>query len=126
MPMKAQPFIILLLVINLAGLLYFATAQTNSPPAAAVSPLVRARAIELVDSEGQRRALLSVEDNGEAVFRMMDARGTIRVKLGASESGSGLVLLNDATEPGLHALAKSQGTSLTLINKDGQKRVLAP
>jgi hypothetical protein len=124
--MKAQPFIILLLVINLAGLLYFATAQTSSPPAAAVLPLVRARAIELVDSKGQRRALLSVADNGEAVFRMMDAQGTIRVKLGASKSGSGLVLLNDATEPGLHALAKSQGTSLTLINKDGQKRVLAP
>ena len=124
--MKAQPFIILLLVVNLAGLLYVATAQTSPPPAAAVLPVVRARAIELVDSKGQRRALFSVEDNGEAVFRMMDARGTIRVKLGASESGSGLVLLNDATEPGLHALAKSQGTSLTLINKDGKKRVLAP
>jgi hypothetical protein len=124
--MKAQPFIILLLVINLVGLLYFATAQTKSPAAAAVLPLVRARAIELVDSKGQRRALLSAEENGETVFRLIDARGTIRVKLGASETGSGLVLLNDATEVGIHALAKDKETTLTMINKDGRKQVLTP
>jgi len=53
---------------------------------------------------------------------MSDATGTIRVKLGAGEDGSGLVLLNDATNPGLHALAKKNGTSLTLIDKDGRKR----
>jgi hypothetical protein len=89
-------------------------------------PLVRARAIELIDGKGTRRALLSVEENGETVFRLVDAQGTIRVKLGASEEGSGLVLLNDATEPGIHALAKGRGTTLTLINKDGRKRVLSP
>jgi hypothetical protein len=124
--MKNQHLIILLLVINLVGLLYLATAQTTPPAAAGIAPLVRARAIELVDGKGTRRALLSVEENGEAVFRMMDARGTIRVKLGASETGSGLVLLNDATEVGVHALAKDKGTTFTLINKDGRKRVLTP
>jgi hypothetical protein len=50
-------------------------------------------------------ARLSVESNGEAVFRMRDAEGTIRVKLGASKDGSGLVLLDERTEPGLHVLA---------------------
>jgi hypothetical protein len=124
--MKTQHLIILLLIINLAGWLYLAQAQTTPPAAPGIAPLVRARAIELVDGKGTRRVLLSVEDNGEAVFRMMDAQGTIRVKLGASETGSGLVLLNDATEPGLHALAKDKGTTLTLVNKDGRKRVVAP
>jgi hypothetical protein len=123
--MKTHPLIILLLVTNVVGWLYLA-AQTPSPAAAGVTPLVRARAIELVDAKGTRRALLSVEESGETVFRLVDAQGTIRVKLGASESGSGLVLLNDATEPGIHALAKKKGTTLTLINKDGRKRVLAP
>jgi hypothetical protein len=130
--MKTQHLIILLLIINLAGWLYLAigrnlaTAQTNTPASAGIAPLVRARAIELVDSKGTRRALLSAEENGETVLRLIDAKGTIRVKLGASENGSGLVLLNDATEPGIHALAKDKGTTLTLVNKDGRKRVLAP
>jgi hypothetical protein len=124
--MKTQHLIILLLVLNLAGSLYWVSAQTKSAPATAVVPLIRAQTIELVDAKGTRRALLSAEENGETVFRLIDARGTIRVKLGASADGSGLVLLNNATEVGLHALAKDKGTTLTLANKDGRKRVLAP
>jgi hypothetical protein len=52
----------------------------------------------------------------------MDKKGTIRVKMGASEDGSGLVLLDDSTNVGLHALAKKKGTTLTLVDKDGKKR----
>jgi hypothetical protein len=73
------------------------------------------------------RAQLSVEANGEAVFRMRDAKGTIRVKMGASEQGSALVLLNEATEPGVHILAKREGgTSLTLRAENGQQRIFTP
>jgi len=73
------------------------------------------------------RAQLSVEANGEAVFRMRDAKGTIRVKMGASEEGSALVLLNESTEPGVHILAKRDGgTSVTLRSRGGQQQVLTP
>jgi hypothetical protein len=41
----------------------------------------------------------------ELVDRIRDLEGNIRVKLGASQSGSGLVLLNDRTEPGVQVLA---------------------
>ena len=58
---------------------------------------------------------------------MRDAQGTIRVKMGASEGGSALVLLNESTEPGVHILAKRDGgTSLTLRSKVGQQRVFTP
>lgn len=88
--------------------------------------VVRARAIELVDERGQVRASLEIESSGEAVFRMRDAQGAIRVKLGASESGSGLLLLDDRTEPALHLLASGDATTLTLAQEGKEKRVLAP
>lgn len=125
--MKAKQLIIFLVIINLTVLFYLvSTAQTNSNKTLSPSPIIRARAIELVDDRGQSRALLNVEANGETVFRLRDAKGTIRVKMGASMDGSALLLLTDSTNPGIHALAKSDGTTLTLINKDGQKRTIQP
>jgi hypothetical protein len=82
--------------------------------------------IELVDERGRVRANLKVEAEGEAVFRIFDAKGTIRVKVGGSEDGSGLVLLDDRTEPAVHLLAKSAGTTLTLAEKGKEKRVIRP
>jgi len=91
-----------------------------------IASVVRAHAIELVDARGRTRAQLTVEADGEAVFRMRDDGGTVRVKLGASRDGSGLVLLNDRTEPGVHVLAKRAGTSLTLAAAGKEPRVLTP
>lgn len=62
----------------------------------------------------------------EVVFRLLDDRGTIRVKLGANEEGSGLLLANDATEPGIHLLAKAAGSSMKVANKDGRERLIIP
>ena len=42
---------------------------------------------ELVDDSGQVRANLKVETGDEVVFRLRDAKGTVRFKLGASEDG---------------------------------------
>lgn len=43
--------------------------------------------------------------DGGIVFRLRDEKGQIRVKLGASGGGSGLVLLDDQTEVGVHLVA---------------------
>jgi hypothetical protein len=61
---------------------------------------------ELVDKNNKRRASIKVEKGGEVVFRLFDSKETIRVKLGAEDDGSELVLLNDKTDPGMHVLAK--------------------
>jgi hypothetical protein len=123
--MKTYRLAIALAVINLI-LVLSSLIQGSSATAKGVPPLLRARMIELVDDKGQVRAQLSVESSGEVVFRLRDAQGTIRVKLGASEKGSGLLLANDATEPGIHMLATDTGTSLTLTGKDGKQHVIDP
>ena len=87
--------------------------------------VLRAQKIELVDARGVTRARLSTEADGEVVLRLMAANGELRVKLGAANDGSGLLLANSATEPGVHVLA--QGRSATLQLKAGEsERVLAP
>jgi hypothetical protein len=48
------------------------------------------------------------------------------VKLGAGTDGSGLLLANDATEPGVHILAKPQGSSVRLADKNGRERLITP
>jgi hypothetical protein len=84
---------------------------------------ITVKEFELVDQNGKQRVSIKVEPEGEILFRMKDQTGTIRVKLGAGEDGSGLVLLDDATEPAIHALAKKNGGKLTLQDKSGKKRV---
>ena len=123
--MKTQLLAITLAVINLV-LLLFLLGQAESTAAPGVAPVLRAQAIELVDDQGQIRAQLSAESNGETVFRLRDATGTIRVKLGAAEDGSGLLLLDESTEPGVHILAKPSGATLTLTGPDGQQHVIKP
>ena len=83
---------------------------------------ITVREFELVDNDGQQRVSIRIEDSGEVVFRLRDSKGAIRVKLGAADDGSGLVLLDDSTNPGIHALSKNGRTTLTLASKDGKKR----
>lgn len=89
-----------------------------------VPDVLRVRAFELVDEDGQVRAQFSVEESGEVVFRLRDEHGVIRVKLGASQEGSGLVLINDQTEPGVQILARPGETVLTLSEQGGEKQVI--
>jgi hypothetical protein len=112
-----------LTIVN-AALVALALAQSGASATQAAPPVLRVRALELVDDHGLVRAQLNVESGGEVVFRLRDSTGAIRVKLGASEDGSGLVLLDEATEPGVHILAKRSGTSLTLAGKGGARRVI--
>ncbi len=96
-----------------------------------VVPVLRGRALEIVDELGQVRSRLNVEADG-VVFRLMDRNGTIRVKLGADEGGSGLVLLDEATEPAVHIVARRVGTSarpptgVTLRGAGAREQVIRP
>jgi hypothetical protein len=123
--MKQNIFIGVFALVSLCIMMNL-VAQTKKMDTQTNASVIRARSIELVDSKGQSRALLSVEANGETVFRLKDAEGTIRVKLGASKDGSALLLLNDSTETGIHAQSKKDGTTLTLMNKNGEKKVINP
>jgi hypothetical protein len=123
-PMTTRRLAVALTGVNLILLLALVL-QRGAAAAQPVPTVLRAQAIELVDVRGQVRAQLNVESSGEAVLRLRDAGGTIRVKLGASEDGSGLVLLDGSTEPGVHLLAKRAGTSVTVRRGEAQ-RVIRP
>ena len=129
--MRIQRFVLVLLVVNLVLWTLFFTQQRASA-AQAIEPILRARTLELVDAHGRVRSRLSVESDGEVIFRLFDQSGTIRVKLGASESGSGLLLADETTEPGVHILARRaplagrKSTSITLTGAGGRQRVITP
>jgi hypothetical protein len=98
-----------LVALSLALLVFAVSAQSTAP-------VMRVSALELVDERGVVRSRISVEPEGEVVLRLMDRAGTIRVKLGAGERGSGLLLLDESTEPGIHMIAR-RGESRVTVNK---------
>ena len=114
-------------VMTTVGVLLALGALLYERPAIAqqVPNVVRAQAIELVDGRGRVRAQLNVESSGEVVFRLRDSSGTIRVKLSASQDGSGLLLANEATEPGVHILATRNRTFVT-VKRGERSQVIAP
>ena len=123
------------LAVSNAALLALLLFRPQIPPALAASsqpeqqvvPLMRVRQLELVDERGTVRAQLMVAQPGdEVLLRMRSARGLIRVKLGANEAGSGLVLADGSQQPGLTLHAKSTGSSVRVMNRDGGERELKP
>lgn len=123
--MRTQRIVTVLGIASI-GLLLVLAMYNGSTYADTPAPLLRAQAIELVDQRGQVRAALTVEANGETVFRLRDAKGTIRVKLGASEDGSALLLIDGTTEPGAHILSRRTATTFTLRGQDGQQHPIKP
>jgi hypothetical protein len=130
--MKTQRLVLALTGINLV-LLLLNLVQARSTTAQAVGPILRARALELVDDRNVVRVRLNVK---ESELNLFDKNGIIRVKLGAGEDGSGLVLSEggtDASRGYVQIIARQMGTSerptttsITLRASDGRQRVITP
>jgi hypothetical protein len=109
-----------------------AGARASPDPAPSSATTLRAQRLELLDASGRVRGQIQVEDGGEVVFRLRDEAGRIRVKLGASQRGSALILLDDRTEPGVRmsagvsALTQRADTHLTLSAAGGASRTIRP
>ncbi|HOC42988.1 MAG TPA: hypothetical protein PKJ99_08200 [Thermoanaerobaculales bacterium] len=130
---------LLLLSLLLGGGPAVDPATASSPPQGSESatkeaaPIPRGRALKIVDEQGRIRSRLKVEEDGTVVLRLVGRDGAIRVKLGADDGGSGLVLLDESTEPGAHLSARRSGTpamptttSLTPRGRGGRERVIRP
>ena len=122
MTIKNFPVIItiinfILLLIFLGGFRSFAGEDES---------FLRIQGLELVDKNGIVRSSLKIESEGEVVLRFFDEKGTIRFKAGASEKGSGLLLLNNSTDPGIQILAKESRTSLKLTAQNGKEKLIEP
>jgi hypothetical protein len=108
------------------GLVLVVLVQASSVGAGSADKVLRAQEWELIDASGQVRSSFRVEESGEVVLRLIDQTGTIRVKLGAGADGSGLVLLDNETEPGVQMLAGPDEPTVKLFGKDGEDLVLTP
>src|SRR3954464_7223786 len=136
--MKTQRLLIALTVLNL-GLLTLQLARPRLAFAQEASPVLRGRALEIVDERGKVRAQLQVFPpdpkhrlpNGDpypetVLLRLIDPNGRPSVKLATDVRGGGLYL-GGAEDPTMARLgAQGAEAHLELVNKDRQEKVLRP
>ena len=141
--MKTQRFAIGLTVLNLFILMsiLFRAISATTPETA---PVLRGRALELVDDRGRVRAEIKVlpalptvkmpdgtTGYPESVqLRLISSKGGPNVKLAASEDGAGLTLVGESgyVQTG-YVQILARGTNLPfvkVITNDGREQVLKP
>ena len=129
--MKTQRLLVVLTLVNLA-LLIFTLARTR-PASAEVSPVLRGRALEIVDERGRVRASIGVlpaeaQEHETVLLRLITERGRPSVKIGASEQVAGLSLAGPSNTKDTYVILEAKGTasSLTLKNEDGRVQIVKP
>jgi hypothetical protein len=135
--MKIQRLLIVLTLVNLA-LLISTIAKMTRAGAEGVPPVLRGRALEIVDERGRVRASLQVlpakkESNGETyretvLLRLITERGRPSVKIGASEEAAGVSLAGPSNTRDTYVILEAKGTasSLRLKNEDGREQIVKP
>jgi hypothetical protein len=133
--MKAEKLTIVLALVNLALVLHI-LAGPRATMAEGVAPVLRGRALEIVDDEGRRRATITVQPagtlpNGQpypgtVMLRLIDANGRPEVKMGASEAGGDLGFVGEFDQTQVLLKADGAASSLKLTNQDGREQVVKP
>jgi hypothetical protein len=136
--MNARTGLYTLVALNLALLSLSLAQQLRPALAQGELPVLRGRALEIVDSQGRVRASISVlpptrSTSGEAqsetvLLRLITERGRPTVKIGSSEPTSGLSFAGPTGTKDSYLILQTKGTtsSLKLRNEDGREQVLAP
>ncbi len=135
--MKPQRFALALTIFNLVLLMIVLALLMRPVVSPNVAPVLRGRALEIVDDQGRVRAQIIIAPATTSrdgtvypetvLFRLSDPNGRPAVKLGASVDGSGLLLSGDSERTewsGVQILGKD--SLLRLIKKDGQERTITP
>jgi hypothetical protein len=135
--MKTQRILVALTLVNLAILLFTLARETRPAFAQGVTPVLRGRALEIVDDRGKVRASLSVipedpkvKSNGKpypeiVLLRLISAEGAPHVKLGTTKLGASLVIGGESPTY-IQLLAEGGQSTMKLIDKAGQERVIKP
>ena len=138
--MKTEHLLTALTVTNL-GLILF-TSLTHARPAAAesVAPVLRGRALEIVDEQGRVRAQIKVFPRDATVkmpdgttgypetvlLRLITSKGGPTVKIAATEDGSAVNFGGESDPTGIQILARGPKTSLKLTDQDGRHHLIKP
>jgi len=116
----------------------FALAQTRPALAADIPQVLRGRALEIVDAQGQVRASLSVlpastSAHGDrypetVLLRLITERGRPSVKISTSEEAAGVSLAGPSGTRNTYVILEAKGTAsaLTLKNEDGREQTIKP
>jgi hypothetical protein len=133
--MKIQKIAVVLTVINLL-LMTFLLAQLQPAQAKqqqGIVPVLRGRALEIVDSLGKTRASITIEppvvvDGVQypetVLLRLRDPKGNPSVKIDASETGGGFGL-SDKANGGVRLIAKAKG-SFVEVKSGSDKKIIEP
>jgi hypothetical protein len=103
-------------------------------------PVLRGRALELVDDRGRVRAEIKVAPAQPALkmpdgttgypeavlLRLIDSKGGPNVKLVANEDGAGLVLGGESGAGYAQILARGPTTFVKLVDKSGREQFVKP
>jgi len=132
-------FLVALTVVNIA-LLAFSLARTDAAGAQSAAPILRGRALEIVDDRGQVRASIAVFPANPTVkmpdgttgypetvlLRLISSAGRPNVKIAASEQGAVVSFGGESDPTHVQILAKGGSTFLKLKNKDGREQIITP
>lgn len=135
--MKMQRLLAALTLINLAILIFLLLSHTQQALAKSQPPVLRGRALEIVDEEGRVRASIKVQPaetfkpTGRkypetVMLRLIDPKGRPEVKIGASVEGGGLSLVGDSDVTQALLQADTVGSSLRLKSEAGRERLIEP
>jgi len=142
--MKSNRAVLVLTAINLAVLAFVVSREVRPVEASGVAPVLRGRALEIVDAQGRLRASIQVipegpatlngkpvESNGKiypeaVVLRLIRPDGRPSVKMATTEQGSGLDLGGGIDPTYLVLSAQGGETYVTLTNKDGKQQTVKP
>lgn len=137
--MNTQRFLIALTVVNIA-LLMFSLAQQGTAASQDTVPVLRGRALEIVDERGKVRASITVFPADPAykmpdgttgypetvLFRLISPQGRPNVKIEATEFGGGAGFGGE-DDPTYAALsARGTSASLKLTDQNGRQQLIKP
>jgi hypothetical protein len=131
--MKTQRIALAVTFLNLL-LMVVLLAQFRRAAAEEIAPVLRGRALEIVDAQGRIRANILVHGpetvNGKlypetVLLRLSDPKNGPVVKLTAAENGSALGLSDDA-DGGVQLFARDTGSFVKVTDKKGKEQVLKP
>jgi hypothetical protein len=135
--MKIQRLLIALTIVNMV-LLVLSLVQSRTVAAQGAAPVLRGRALEIVDDHGRVRASIQVlpastQKKGELSFetvllRLITEKGRPSVKIAASEQSAGLALVGPSNTKETYVQLGAEGTasSLKLKNEDGREQIIKP
>jgi len=132
--MKSQRLLTVLTILNVALLLILVAQQVVSAAAQSITPVLRGRALEIIDEQGRVRASLNVlpashsavgASSAETVLlRLITEKGRPSIKVGASETTSGMSIAGPTGTKETYVIleARDTGTSLIMRNEGGPEQ----